>query len=88
MEKEHWLDRPRNIRVLWRFFGVVLAFTVLAEVFVPLHPHFAIEAIFGFHAWYGLLACAAMIVLAKGMGLVLKRPDTYYTRGLEDRRHE
>jgi hypothetical protein len=32
----------------------------------------------GFGALYGFLACAALILLAKGIGLVLKRPDTYY----------
>ena len=33
---------------------------------------------FGFHAWYGFLTCAAMIVFAKCLGLLIKRPDTYY----------
>jgi len=52
--------------------------TVLAEFVVNLHPHFAIERIFGFGAWYGFGACAALIVLAKLLGLILKRPDRYY----------
>ncbi len=78
--KRHWLDEPRNVaRVWWGFLGV-LAVTVAAEVFVPLHPHFAVERLFGFHAAFGLLACVALVVLAKGLGLVLKRPDTYYER--------
>ncbi len=78
MNDRHWLDEPRNVRLLWRLFLVVLALTVLAEAFVDLHPHFTIERLFGFHAWYGLLACAAMIVIAKALGVLLKRPDTYY----------
>jgi len=77
-EKPHWLDQPRNIKLLWRGFLVVLLLTVLAEFLVPMHPHFAIESIFGFNAWYGFLVCALMIVVAKGLALVLKRPDTYY----------
>ncbi len=76
--KTHWLDQPRNIKLLWRGFLVVLALTVLAEFFVPLHPHFEIESIFGFNAWFGFAVCAAMIVLAKGLALLLKRPDSYY----------
>jgi hypothetical protein len=56
----------------------VLVLTVLAELLVHLHPHFEIESVFGFHAWFGFMACAAMIVVAKGLALVLKRPDTYY----------
>lgn len=74
----HWLEQPRNIKWLWLGFLAVLALTVLAEFFVPLHPHFEIESIFGFHAWYGFLVCAAMIVGAKGLALLLKRSDTYY----------
>jgi len=75
---EHWLDEPRNVRLLWRGFLAVLVVTVLAEFAVALHPAFAIESIFGFNAAYGFLACAAMIVGAKLLGRLLKRPDTYY----------
>jgi len=77
-EGRHWLDEPKNVKLLWRLFLAVLAITVLAEPFAGLHPHFKVEALFGFHAWYGFLACAAMILIAKGLGLLLKRPDTYY----------
>jgi hypothetical protein len=74
----HWLDEPRHVRLLWRGFLGVLALTVLAEFAVHLHPAFAIESVFGFHAWFGLLACLAMIVGAKALSLVLRRPDSYY----------
>ena len=76
----HWLDKPHNVRLLWRVFLAVLALTVLAEFVVVLHPHFAIETLFGFHAWFGFLACAALILVARALGLLLKRPDTYYER--------
>lgn len=74
----HWLDQPRNVRRLWRGFLALLAATVLAEFAVALHPHFEVEALFGFHAAYGFLACAAMIAVAKGLGAALKRHDRYY----------
>ncbi|HCX33025.1 MAG TPA: hypothetical protein DHV08_05320 [Rhodocyclaceae bacterium] len=77
-EKPHWLDEPRNVRRLWRGFLVVLVLTVLAQWLVPLPPHFEIESVFGFNAWFGFAVCAAMIVFAKVLALVLKRPDTYY----------
>lgn len=76
--RPHWLDEPRNVRLLWRGFLAVLAATVLVELAVALHPHFSVESLFGFHALYGFLACLAMIVVAKGLGLLLKRPDDYY----------
>ena len=40
-DEPHWLDEPRNVKRLWRGFLVVLALTVLAELLVHLHPHFA-----------------------------------------------
>lgn len=75
---DHWLVRPRTIRRLWQAFIAVLALTVLAELVIEAHPHFAVERLFGFNALYGFLACAVLILVAKGIGLVLKRPDTYY----------
>lgn len=77
-DKPHWLDDPRHVKLLWRGFLVVLALTVLAETLVALHPHFRIESVFGFNAWFGFAACAAMIIVAKALALVLKRPDTHY----------
>ena len=84
MNKRHWLDEPRNVRLLWRAFLVVLALTVGAELLVDLHSQFAVERVFGFNAWYGLLACAVMIGVAKALGVVLKRPDDYYDRDSRD----
>lgn len=76
--KKHWLVRPENIRLLWRFFIFILALTVAAEFLIHPHPYFWIDGTFGFHAWYGLSTCVAMVVLAKGLGKFLKRKDTYY----------
>jgi hypothetical protein len=77
----HWLDHPRNVKRLWRGFLVVLALTVAAEFLVHLHPHFGIDGLFGFHAAFGFVACAAMILVAKGLARWLKRPDSYYGGG-------
>lgn len=77
-QKPHWLDQPRNVKRLWRGFLLVLMLTVAAESLLDLHPHFEIDAIFGFNAWFGFAACAAMIVVAKALALLLKRPDNYY----------
>ena len=82
--QSHWLDEPRNVRLLWRGFLVVLVLTVLAEFAVHLHPVFEVESVFGFNAWFGLLGCVVMIFGAKALALVLKRPDTYYDERDDD----
>lgn len=78
MNDKHWLVRPSTIRLLWVVFAVVLALTVVAQVFVHMHPHFEIEALFGFYAWYGFGVCVLMVIAAKLLGFVLKRKETYY----------
>lgn len=80
IDDQHGLDDPRHSRWLWRGFLAVLALTVAAELVVHLHPHFEIESVFGFAAWFGFAACAAMIAAAKALALLLERPDTHYGR--------
>lgn len=75
---QHWLTRPATVRKLWVLFIAVLAATLAAELFVAHEAHFGIEGTFAFHAWYGFLACTALIVIARLLGLFVKRPDTYY----------
>jgi len=74
----HWLTRASTIRRLWVAFALVLAATVAAQLAVPPEPHFALERLFAFYALYGFLACAAMILAAKAIGGLLKRPERYY----------
>lgn len=76
--ERHWLTRPQTVRKLWVLFIAVLAATVLAELFISHESHFGVDGTFGFNAWYGFLACAVLILVAKVLGLVLKRPETYY----------
>jgi hypothetical protein len=64
--------------MIWKLFLASLALSVAAQLLVESHPHFAVERLFGFNALYGFLACAVLILVAKGIGIVLKRPDTYY----------
>jgi hypothetical protein len=64
--------------MIWKAFLAILALSVGAQLLVEPHPHFAIERLFGFNALYGLLACAALILIARGLGLLLKRKDDYY----------
>ncbi|MEO8653135.1 MAG: hypothetical protein ABI409_03325 [Ramlibacter sp.] len=78
MNNDHWLTRPATIKLLWIVFIFVLALTVVAGIWMTEEPHFEIEGLFAFNAVYGFLVCAAMILAAKVLGLLLKRRDTYY----------
>ena len=66
------------IRRLWQVFIAILAASVLAGFAVHEEPHFAVERMFAAYAVYGFAACAALILIARAVGLLLKRPDDYY----------
>lgn len=77
-DDKHWLVRPQTIGGLWLVFLVILALTIIAELLVHPHGYFVIDETVAFHAWYGFGSCVAMIVIAKILGIFLKRKDTYY----------
>ncbi len=77
-EGKHWLVRRRSIRVLWIVFVAILAVITVGDVFILGHPYFGLDGTFAFYSWYGFLTCVVMILVAKAMGVLLKRKDTYY----------
>ena len=80
----HWLVRPSTIRLLWIVFSAILALTVLAQLVIYVKGYFTVDAWFGFGAIFGFGACVIMILVAKALGLFLKRKDTYYKEGEND----
>jgi hypothetical protein len=77
-DQDHWLARPATNRLLWVVFGVILVALVLVDLVVQHHPLFGLDDTFGFGAWYGFAACIVLVLFAKTLGAILKRPDTYY----------
>ncbi|TQV70186.1 hypothetical protein FKG94_21965 [Exilibacterium tricleocarpae] len=80
VEKDHWLVRPTTIRWLWLGFIAVLILTVFAQLLFPAKGYFGVDGWLGFGAVFGFLACLAMVLVAKGLGLFLKRDQDYYQR--------
>lgn len=83
-QQDHWLARPETIRKLWWVFSFVLALTVGAQVFIYVKGYFGVDGWFGFGAFFGFLSCLAMVLVAKGLGVFLKRDENYYTAGDDD----
>ena len=78
--KQHWLVRPGTIRTLWIIFLCILALAVLASLFTNVHAWFRLDGPFAFNAWYGFVTCIGMILIAKLIGRLLHRKDSYYDR--------
>lgn len=74
----HWLVRPATIRKLWIGLGIVLILTLVAQTSIYIKGYFGVDAWFGFGAVYGFGSCLAMVLIAKLLGVVLKRPENYY----------
>ena len=77
-DHKHGLVQPQTIGGLWLMFFVILALTIIAELLVHPDGYFVVDETFAFHAWYGFGSCVAMIVIAKILGIFLKRKDIYY----------
>jgi len=77
-QQVHWLMRPKTIRLIWTVFIIILAFTVIAQLVIPVKGYFGVDNWFGFAALLGFFSCVAMVLVAKLLGMILKRGDTYY----------
>ena len=75
---DHWLVRASTIRGLWVGFCIVLTLTVLAQLAIHIKGYFEVDGWFGFGAAFGFFSCVAMVLVAKGLGVLLKRPEDYY----------
>jgi O-antigen ligase len=72
------LTRPGTIRGLWWGGGILLVLVTLGDLVIHRHAPVPIAGTFGFASFFGFAACAAMVVVAKLLGWVLKRRDAYY----------
>lgn len=75
---QHWLVKPKTIRWMWILGIAILAFTTWLGTTAHPHAQFGIEGSIGFYSWYGFIACVAMVLFAKFLGLFLSKKDTYY----------
>ncbi len=77
-DSRHWLYRPQNHSRLWKWGALLLLLSVVAEIFVDVHPGFGFADWFGFNAVFGFVSCLGMVVFSKWLGGRIKRPQDYY----------
>ena len=77
-DKRHMFDNPRNVRrVVYALFAIC-AVTFAADFFVERYVDHPWEALFGFYAVYGFVACVVLVLVAKEMRKVLMRKEDHY----------
>ena len=83
-QTDHWLARPSTIKLLSGISAIVLVLTVLAQIVIQVKGYFGADSWFGFGAAFGFLSCLTMVLVAKGLGYLLKRDEDYYDDGEND----
>lgn len=64
-----------RIRPLAIGFGLAGVVSLGLQAAVEIHPHFAQEALFGFHAWIGFAGALCAFLLAWCVGRVTQEPE-------------
>ncbi len=73
-----WVDdRSKVDKFFWGVVAVGILLTLL-DLFYHKHVYFETENIFGFYSFYGFFMCAALVVAARAMRVVLMRSEDYY----------
>lgn len=76
--RAHYFDNPRNVkRVLW-IFCLLSAGLFLLDLVVHRHVTHGWESLPGFYAFFGFVACALLVVLAKRLRTLVMRDESYY----------
>ena len=77
-ERKTWLDEPRNVTLIYWAVFLVCALLFVADAFYHKHPYFEAESWFGFYGLFGFVACVVLVLVAKLLRVILKRPEDYY----------
>ena len=77
---KHWVLKKDNIKKLWILLYILLVFLIVIQFIFPIYGHFVIEGWLAFAAWFGFLSCVVMVVVAKILGFLVKREDSYYEK--------
>lgn len=83
-EKAHFFDRPQNVRLVLRLLVTVCALLLVADFIYHRHVMHPWEAVWGFYAIYGFVACVILVLVAKEMRKLVMRDEDYYDHDLDD----
>ncbi len=73
-----WVEKKRNVdRIVYALY-ILCAGLFVADFLYHKHVYLGIEEFPGFYALYGFVMCAMLVICAKAMRVVLKRPEDYY----------
>ncbi len=77
-ERKHLFDKPRNVRLFFRLLYVACAVLLLLDVVVHRHVTHPWDRLWGFYPIYGFIGVSFLVLAAKQLRKVVKRPEDYY----------
>ena len=78
--RKYWLDDPVNVTKLYRGLWVLGTLLVALDFVLHRHDDLGFAATYGFYAAYGFFACVSLVLAAKVLRRLVKRPEDYYER--------
>lgn len=79
-EREHFFDKPQNLKKVLRIFYAVCVALLLVDLVHHRHVSHPWESWWGFYALFGFVACVALVLLAKELRKLVMRGEDYYER--------
>lgn len=77
-ERTWWLDRKENVtKVAWALY-LVCAVVILLDFPISRKPDTGFDGTFGFYGAFGFLGSFFLVLTAKQLRKLLKRPEGYY----------
>jgi len=77
-DRKGWADKPENRRTVRLVLYIACVLLVLADFFVHRHAEMPAEKVPAFYAWYGFISLVAVVLSAKVLRMIVKRPEDYY----------
>ncbi|MEX0840410.1 MAG: hypothetical protein WD034_12835 [Parvibaculum sp.] len=73
-----WTDNPRNVTGLVWALAALCAGLALADFIYHKHGYFPVEQYPAIYGVFGFVVYAAVVLLARGLRLFVRRPEGYY----------
>ena len=77
-EAPGFFDHPGRIKAIVYGVYITSALLFFADLAYHKHAYTPFEGWFGLHAWFGFIACVALVLAAKAMRRMVMRREDYY----------
>lgn len=77
-KEQHWLEAPRTVDRIVHGLWLACALVLIIGLFVQGHTRFGFDGWFGFYALFGFVAYCVIVLGAKQLRRLLRRPEDYY----------